>query len=356
VGIYYGVLSLCPSQLNFVCHRFARFRYQNDTFMTEALHLLESTYTQRMRLVGSLQDSVLLEHPHVAVYGDVHALRADITELSQLISTYAVWGVKSNLSGDFDDKKFGKVMNILDSLLEFIYTPQWEDDGDAAAPAVPPPPAIPSRRPSAKPVQPVEAAVVARSMEWAVAAPLEIEESNHVGDDFEKKKAGMAAGKRTVPLAAPPKSGLRSLSGNDEKFSENGDGDGGAEDKPAPQRKGLGGLGASIGAGSLKSIADPKRLSSAQNVGLAAGTGLNNLRERGSAGLGGVAGGIGGFNPKFSDVKSKLTASTTNYFDAAPPAPKTTAGQRLVAVILEHLAMELPALDAPDRVDAFFNR
>lgn len=61
-------------------------------------------------------------------------MRADINELTELLSTHTAWGVNSEISGDFDLKKYGRFMRVVDMLLEFIYTPEMtqeeEEDGD----------------------------------------------------------------------------------------------------------------------------------------------------------------------------------------------------------------------------------
>jgi hypothetical protein len=62
----------------------------------------------------------------------VHSLRADINELAELLSTHTVWCVNSVISGDFDQRSFGRLMSIVDLLLEFIYTPEVRSGGAGA--------------------------------------------------------------------------------------------------------------------------------------------------------------------------------------------------------------------------------
>jgi hypothetical protein len=52
----------------------------------------------------------------------------DINELAELISTYSEWAVNSMVSGDFDQRKYGCLMGVVDKLIEFIYTPELTKD------------------------------------------------------------------------------------------------------------------------------------------------------------------------------------------------------------------------------------
>lgn len=45
-----------------------------------------------------------------------------------------VRGVRSKISGDFDDRKFGRIMHITDTLLRFIYTPELKTEGSGGDP------------------------------------------------------------------------------------------------------------------------------------------------------------------------------------------------------------------------------
>jgi hypothetical protein len=81
-----------------------------------ALRLLESTYSQRRKLKDALKDVTLLERPSVAVFGDVHALRVEMSNLVFLTRTASVWGVKSRVSGPFGDKDFGDTMQVSSSM------------------------------------------------------------------------------------------------------------------------------------------------------------------------------------------------------------------------------------------------
>jgi hypothetical protein len=104
--------------------------YDNDELMSASLHLLDVNYGMRRRLVASLSEVVLLEGPSIAVFGDVHSLRSNINELAELVATHTVWCVNSLISGDFDKAKYGRVMSVVDMLIEFIFTPE-KDDHDA---------------------------------------------------------------------------------------------------------------------------------------------------------------------------------------------------------------------------------
>ena len=96
--------------------------YEDDTLMAAALELLESNYAQRRALQNALQNVELLETPNLAVYGDIHVLRSDLSELMYLARTSSVWGVSSRVSGSFDNKAFGNIMGILDRLMVFMHT------------------------------------------------------------------------------------------------------------------------------------------------------------------------------------------------------------------------------------------
>jgi hypothetical protein len=87
-------------------------RYEDDALAASALRLLESTYSQRRKLKDALKDVTLLERPSVAVFGDVHALRVEMSNLVFLTRTASVWGVKSRVSGPFGDKGFGDTMQV----------------------------------------------------------------------------------------------------------------------------------------------------------------------------------------------------------------------------------------------------
>ena len=97
--------------------------YDSDALMAKTLALMDSSFRQRQDVLRAVKDVLLLEHTNIPVYHDVHNLRNGLDELWELISTYAVWGVRSLISGDMDDVKFGSFMRTVDSLLEFIYTP-----------------------------------------------------------------------------------------------------------------------------------------------------------------------------------------------------------------------------------------
>jgi hypothetical protein len=101
--------------------------YDDDNLMSAALRLLESNYGQRRQLRTALSEVTMLGHIRIPVYGDVHALRADLSELIYLNRTSTVWGVKSKIAGAFDDDKFGVVMHILDKVLTFMHTPYEQD-------------------------------------------------------------------------------------------------------------------------------------------------------------------------------------------------------------------------------------
>jgi len=104
--------------------------YEDSKLMAASLHLLDKCYGQRRRLVNCLNQSLLLQHPRIAVYGEIHSLRANVNELHELVNTHSVWGVNSVLSGDFDDKKYGRLMHITNTLIEFIYTEKLKEDGE----------------------------------------------------------------------------------------------------------------------------------------------------------------------------------------------------------------------------------
>ena len=73
---------------------------------------------------------MLLPGPALPVFGDVHALRLELMDLSFLLGTYSGWGVRSALSGPFGDGEFGRCMACLDRCLRFLY-----HDGSPAAAA-----------------------------------------------------------------------------------------------------------------------------------------------------------------------------------------------------------------------------
>ena len=98
--------------------------YEDDNLMAAALHLLDCKYGQRRRLCAALHDVTLLATPSLPIYGHVHALRADLDELVYLVRTASLWGAKSEVSGPFDDRKFGKLMVTCDKLLAFLHTPR----------------------------------------------------------------------------------------------------------------------------------------------------------------------------------------------------------------------------------------
>jgi hypothetical protein len=104
--------------------------YDDDKLMCAALKLLESTYTQRRTLKKALQEVFLLETTDLPVYGDIHVLRADLTEVMYLIRTSSVWGVKSWLSGPFGDEQLGSILSIIDRMHAFIYYQEGDPDGD----------------------------------------------------------------------------------------------------------------------------------------------------------------------------------------------------------------------------------
>ena len=96
--------------------------YQDDDLMAAALRLLESTYGQRRRLREALCNVTLLDGPRLAVYGDIHVLRVEMSKLVYLTRTYSVWGVKSRVSGPFGDGEFGEIMATVDRLLVFLHS------------------------------------------------------------------------------------------------------------------------------------------------------------------------------------------------------------------------------------------
>ena len=98
--------------------------YDDDRLMSAALRLLESTYGQRRELQEALAEVTLLEEVALPVYGDVHMLRVEMNELLYLVKTSATWGVKSRISGPFDDASFKLIMAIVDKLMTFLHTPQ----------------------------------------------------------------------------------------------------------------------------------------------------------------------------------------------------------------------------------------
>jgi hypothetical protein len=65
----------------------------------------------------------LLPNPDLKVYGNVNALRSELSELVFLARTYTTWGVKSLVSGPFGDEQFRDIMLICDRLLAFLHTP-----------------------------------------------------------------------------------------------------------------------------------------------------------------------------------------------------------------------------------------
>jgi hypothetical protein len=83
--------------------------YDDDDLMSSALKMLESTYGQWGKVAAALSEVTLLEHSVIPVFGSVHVLRAQLSELMNLQRTYTVWGVKSRVSGPFGDDEFGTI-------------------------------------------------------------------------------------------------------------------------------------------------------------------------------------------------------------------------------------------------------
>jgi hypothetical protein len=58
--------------------------YEDDDLLAGALKLLESTYGQRRHLRRALNEVFLLDDTFLPVYGDIHVLRAQISEIVSL--------------------------------------------------------------------------------------------------------------------------------------------------------------------------------------------------------------------------------------------------------------------------------
>ena len=57
-------------------------------------------------------------------------MRSNVNELAELVATHTVWCVNSLVSGDFSQAKYGRLMSVVDMLIEFIFTPKKEDHAD----------------------------------------------------------------------------------------------------------------------------------------------------------------------------------------------------------------------------------
>jgi hypothetical protein len=80
-----------------------------------------------------LQEITLLERPDLPVFGDVHALRNENSQLIFLMRTHTSWGISSPSAGPFDDASFGKIMASIDKLLVFLHhTSVPSEEGSAA--------------------------------------------------------------------------------------------------------------------------------------------------------------------------------------------------------------------------------
>jgi hypothetical protein len=77
----------------------------------------------RLNFLRHVVKVTLLESIKLPVYGDVHVLRCELNELVSLARTTTVWGVKSTVSGDFNDGAFTDLMRMADRLLYFLYAP-----------------------------------------------------------------------------------------------------------------------------------------------------------------------------------------------------------------------------------------
>jgi len=95
--------------------------HDDDELLAACLRLLFSSYGQRKKLRKSLDEVVLLAEPTLPVFDSVHALRSQTADLFYFLQTYSVWGVKSDLSGEFGNEEFGKTMETIERLLLFLH-------------------------------------------------------------------------------------------------------------------------------------------------------------------------------------------------------------------------------------------
>lgn len=98
--------------------------YEDDELLVGALNLLESYYDQKEDLVVALQEVTLVASLKIAVYGDFHRLKGDISELIFRVKTPHVWGVRSKITEYFRDRDFASIMQITDRFITFMLTPQ----------------------------------------------------------------------------------------------------------------------------------------------------------------------------------------------------------------------------------------
>jgi hypothetical protein len=93
----------------------------DDKLFAKGLDLYQRTYQQRKGLIKAVQEVILLPSPKLAVYiQDIHNLRVELNDLSYFLSNYSVWGVKSRLSGPFDDHAFNATMQFIRRLMQFL--------------------------------------------------------------------------------------------------------------------------------------------------------------------------------------------------------------------------------------------
>jgi hypothetical protein len=93
----------------------------DDKLFSKGLDLYQRINQQRKELLGFAQDVILLPSPEIGVFGNIQSLRVDINKLRFLLSNYSTWGVRSPLSGAFNDDDFSATMSVIDRLLCFLY-------------------------------------------------------------------------------------------------------------------------------------------------------------------------------------------------------------------------------------------
>ena len=71
---------------------------------------------------------MLLPHERIAEFGSVGALLSDLSYLNFLVGSIEVWGVKSMISGEFDDDKYESCVNITNKLLSFLLANETAED------------------------------------------------------------------------------------------------------------------------------------------------------------------------------------------------------------------------------------
>ena len=101
--------------------------YEDDALFADAFALLSRRFGQRRKLRDALQDVILRESPWWKcgnVENTLDNLQEQISFLLYTTRSYEMWGVKSRLSGAFDEGMFEKLKGTCETICSFL------DSGD----------------------------------------------------------------------------------------------------------------------------------------------------------------------------------------------------------------------------------